>query len=258
MIKTLFNLLFILACGCSLEAAGYLKPLSMTEGDWSLVQEYLLPYSHPLRKKLDKIFANADALKDRKSFNKNHFYAPHWKGGRHTVVAKHFAVKDFIFKLFLDEQGIQEEWRVLMRRIIGARTISGEIERKGWGKIFKVPGKWLYPIQSPSRLSSSEGVHFVLVAENVGKLSPETNWKLWKHSNLKEPFLKKLYTLLSTLGLKDSVYIDNIPFCKDGRVAFLDTEHFDAFPVPYWKLGAFLNKKTKNSWEKIYTHDERL
>lgn len=252
--KTVIALLIVLIHlpGACL-ADGFLKPASMNEEQWASVQSYLLPYHHPLRKKLDKIFADADVLNNKASFNRHHFYAPHWKGGRRTVVAKHLVIKGYLFKLFLDEQQIIDEWKPLMRRIQGARAIGKMIEEKGWGKIFKVPGKWLYPLQSEKRLQSTEGAHFVLVVENVGKHSPDTNWKLWKKGNLKEPFLKKLYTLLSTLGLKDSVYIDNIPFCKDGRVAFLDTEHFEAFPVPYWKLGAFLNTRTKKLWEKTYT-----
>lgn len=233
---------------------GFIKPASMTEDEWSSVQPYLLPYTHPIRKKLDKIFADADVLSSKKKFNSHHFFAPHWKGGRRTVVAKHIAIKGYLFKLFLDDQEVIDEWKPLMRRIQGARAIGAMIEERGWGKIFKVPGKWLYPLQSDKRLQSTLGSHFVLVVENVKKHAPETNWKLWKKGNLKEPFLKKLYTLLSTLGLKDSVYIDNIPFCKDGRLVFLDTEHFEAFPVPYWKLGGYMNTKTKKVWEKIYTN----
>ena len=58
---------------------------------------------------------------------------------------------------------------------------------------------------------------------------------------------------LTEEGLKDSVFPDNIPFTKDGKMAFIDTEHHHLWPVDYYRLERYLSPEMKTYWKNL-TH----
>lgn len=230
--------------------ADFVKPSKMSTEDWESVKPFLLPYNGHLRKKMDKIFSSERVVKNERSLEMNHFYFPHWQGDKRAVVAKHMGIKDYVFKIFLDSQGINEEWRNLVKRVKGAQVIDDFITSRGFHNSFKVPKKWLYVL--PESDEPDETVLFVLVAENVGLKSEEANREKWKSPSLKAPFFKQLYTIINELGLLDSLYIDNIPFCRDGKVAFVDTEHHGLTVINYPKLEKYLHRSNRPVWQKLY------
>jgi hypothetical protein len=65
--------------------------------------------------------------------------------------------------------------------------------------------------------------------------------------------LLAFYHLLTEFHLIDSVYADNTVFCKDGKLAFLDTEHamVEAVPVPITSVGQYLNPEMLAFWEQL-------
>lgn len=228
--------------------AEYVKPEIMSEEDWEYVTPYLLPFDDPLREKLDSIFSHERVVENETSLGMNHFYFPYWDGGRHLIVAKHISIKDYVFKIFLDSQNVKKEWMCFVHRIRGANAILEKIASLGLNTSFKVPKKWLYLLPEGSEGS----VLFVLVAENVRLLSQESNQKKWKSPKLKESILHGLCTIVHDLGLIDSVYIDNIPFCRDGKVAFVDTEHYGLPDVPYHALEKHLHSSKRELWRQLY------
>lgn len=65
--------------------------------------------------------------------------------------------------------------------------------------------------------------------------------------------LEALYTMLSENLLIDSTFIDNIPFSKDGRIAFIDTEHYNSTlkEVCYEMVGAQLSPNMQEHWNQL-------
>jgi len=63
--------------------------------------------------------------------------------------------------------------------------------------------------------------------------------------------MEGLYTVLQVCGLYDSVYVFNIPFCKDGRIAVIDTEYHHKWPVPFIKLNKAFSSQMQSYWRQI-------
>ncbi len=106
--------------------------------------------------------------------------------------------------------------------------------------------------ENPPPPPGSERKHLILVVEKLDILDAVTNEKAWRHSSMAtEERLRALYHMISELGLYDSVYIDNIPFCYDDRIAFIDTEHFYLWPVHYRRLLHRLSGKRQIFWNQL-------
>ena len=140
-----------------------------------------------------------------------------------------------------------------IHRINGAETIRACIKEYGLQSNFKVPHKWIYPLpKNPSPPNNSKYIrkNFILVCENMQIQSHETNEKLYKKKFTRN-LMDGLYTIFQVCGLYDSVYVFNVPFCKDGRIAIIDTEYYYKWPVPYSKMTGKFPKKLQSYWQKI-------
>jgi hypothetical protein len=42
-----------------------------------------------------------------------------------------------------------------------------------------------------------------------------------------------------------------MPFCRDGRIAIIDTEYHHKWPVPFYKLTKYFPKDLQSYWNKI-------
>lgn len=54
--------------------------------------------------------------------------------------------------------------------------------------------------------------------------------------------LEAFYYLVKSEGLSDSVYAFNLPFCRDGKLAFIDTEHHHEWPVYFQRTLKYLSE----------------
>ncbi len=216
---------------------------------------YLLPADHPLKPKLDKIFSEQQPLKDVESLRKAGFKF-HLRRDRFMIVASHKELKGVLVKLYLDNQPLREgEWVQWLRRAQGAEKIRESIERHGYGEFLAVPQKWIYPLPDagiakpgpncfPKRyLLIVENMHIVPYGKNAAK------YRFMMHEEL----LEALFVVLKENLLIDSLYLDNIPFCKDHRIAFIDTEHFHTKlkPMPYDQMLPRLSPKMQKFWKSL-------
>ena len=199
------------------------------------LQIYLLPNEHPAKPTLDSIFKKSRPTLCYEALENAGFTTYPRRKTSQVYCARHPRLKGYLIKTFLDQQAeIQEEWAHWLRRIRGADQMRAWIESHAYGHFFKAPRKWIYPIpqtkKNPphSRLRPQE---FLLVVEDMQTLSETENKKAWIH-RMTEAHLNALYFALTENLLIDSIYIDNIPFCKDGRIAFLDTEHINVTHIP--------------------------
>lgn len=212
------------------------------------LEDLFLSDKHPLKKKLDKIFKKRRATASIEELNESDFYVLSWAGDKHPIVARHPALRGYVIKLFVDTQNVGNGYEHFARRVRNAREIACYIEENGFGNFFKTPEKWLYKIKDADEETQ---VAYLLIAKDVKPLSPNKNKQKWKRRNFGQVRLESVFEIIDTLGLFDSVYIDNIPFCEDGKIAIIDTEHLGKWPVNFSKLTPVFHPSLQIKWLKL-------
>lgn len=217
------------------------------------LEPYLLPEHHPIKHKLDRLLADPEILNSEESLKKAGFdLSKSQHQANHVKVAKHRKLKHYLLKAYTNDQLVGDESFAFVRRVTRAEIIQEAIDRLGYGAYFKVPRKWIYLL--PHATFSSEQRQCVLVVEDMHVFDDEMNAFLWKNAQwITQEKLFALYTLLSEEGLVGSIYLDNIPFSIDGKIAFIDTEHVHVWPVPYNRLTRHLPKELCAYWKGLTT-----
>lgn len=233
----------------------YTQGKSVNSTVWEYVQPYLLPANHPIKSKLDRMFSASRVILTPETFKKAGF--SRYKQGRFSriMASPNPKLPGYFIKAFPDcELNIKEDWRKLTHRIIGSQAIRECIVKHGYQKMFKVPTKWLYPLPdepSPPRSSKYVRKSFILVAEQVKAYDHEENEKHY-HKKMDRKRMDAFYTLLQEVGLSDSVFAFNVPFCRDdGKMAFIDTEYHHRWPVPLHKVCRYLSSESEKYWRKL-------
>lgn len=231
-------------------SSAWVKPADLSEEIWQNVLPHLLPIDHPLKPKLDSIFRKKRVTASVKSMQNADFLCLSLRKWDNILVAAHHKLKGYLIKTYLDDQiGITEDYE-LLKRIKGAAFIRQAIQDFHYEHFFKVPNKWLYVL--PDNVESNpnhQRKHFVLVVEDMKLSSDTSNYKKW--TSITQEHLKAVYMMLSHVGLIDSVFPTNIPFAKDGKIAFIDTEHYHNWPVPFHRLIHYLAPDMRPYWEYL-------
>ena len=220
-------------------------PLEGKNGDF-------LPKNHPVHRKLDQLFAKERPLLSLKTLRRAGFQKARPRKFTHLIVTRHPEIPGYIFKLYLDAQRFphgEAENNFWKRRIQGAKKIRRLIAKKRWEKIFKVPRKWIYKTPTNGIDSDYPIKLTLLVEEDMDLLSPQKNQKRWKKISPQK--LRALHTILTKIGLRDCAKPDNIPFSRDGKIAFIDTQTHGEKSIAYKKLLPFLNPPMQTYWKKL-------
>lgn len=214
------------------------------------IRPYLLPENHAIKKKLDKLLADPNVLNNNRTLRKAGFnLSRSQKQVNHVKVATHQKLKGYLIKTYTNDQAdCGNEMVPFLTRIINANLIKEAILRNNYTRYFKVPKKWIYLLPN----ATSTHRKCVLVVEDMLLYSDKNNKKIWKLKNWTEHILEPLFILLQEEGLVGSIYVDNISFSrKDGKIAFIDTEHAHVWPVPYEKLTKRLHLDLKVHWTNL-------
>ncbi len=231
------------------------KPEGVSEAVWSLLQPYLMPDDHPIKAKLDSIFSKARVTLTAKTMKKAKFTNPEERSFSHTVVTRHPQVPGYILKLFRDDQTDVTDWDMCHRRCSGAQLIRKAIEEMGYENMFSVPDKWIYCLPDfPEPPPGYQQKHFIVVAQDMKILKSKDNHAKWRSSAMSHERLEALFFLVKNVGLSDSVVAFNIPFCKDGRNSFIDTEWYHRPRVRYERLFRFLSPSGTIFWQLLIEH----
>lgn len=240
----LFAILFL--------TTAYTKPAGVPQHVWDATAPYFLPETHPMKPKLDEIFSKARVTQNLDTLKKAKFKFKKRAKADNIIIAKHPKLKGVLLKLYTDAQSNLADWPMWVQRINGANHIRSIIANHNY-KTFVVPKKWIYPLPAnPAPAPGPNPKYFVLVVEDMRLVDSLTNENMWKSSQfVYEGVLSALYTIMQEGGLLDSIYIDNIPFNKDYKIAFIDTEHYDKRPVPYSRLTKWLPSSKQAYWTSI-------
>jgi hypothetical protein len=259
----MFKKIFILFCTLSFtlatchaaivdDSSGYERNPFVDEETWNTLSPYFLPENSPLKAELDEIFGKRRVLSSRKSMIKSGFTLISRSTDK-VVVARHLYLKGYLIKAYLDDMEAPD-WYWFKKRIDGVRTIQEKINLCGYQRIMKTPKKWIYPLPAyPTPLIGAPyHKNFILVVEELDILDKKHNLKAYKNK-MTPQLLDALYIMLADLNLIDSIYADNTPFCKDGKLAFIDTEHSldTTRPVPLTTVAKYLSPEMYAYWEQL-------
>ncbi len=231
----------------------YSRPAHVDQEIWDSVSPYFLPEGHAAKVVLDTIFHG----KERVLLTQNTLRQGGFKDviqGKYsgTIVASHRHLRGFKLKLYTDNQQGKIDWASLKDRVTGANSIRQTIENHNLGALIKVPKKWLYPLPAyPAPPPNLERKNFILIEEDMELIAEHKNLSKWKSSSLPKKLLDAVYIVLKENGLIDCAYAFNMPFSKDGRVAFVDTELHHHRNVPFEKLIPYLFPTRQKHWNQL-------
>jgi hypothetical protein len=222
------------------------------------VSPYLISEQHPAKAKLDRIFAQKGVLATEQSMKDAGFDLLCYREGRGLVVARHPLLKGYLLKTYLDDAK-HAEWNRWVRRSKGSRLVQKCINGNGYyQRAIKVPQKWIYQLPTKS-IGSSTSVagprEFVLLVEDMRLLDLEDTKLLylkWISCNA----LDALFNVIDKSGYSDS-HIGNVPISRDKRIALIDTEFTNNWPVhPEW-LTKFFSPHKQIYWQQLISEMER-
>lgn len=231
----------------------YIRNTCVDESLWIELQPYFLPENHPIKATLDAIFSKNRVLLSKKTMRHAGFSVLKHPQ-RDIAIARHPDLKGYLVKAYLDNKKI-DEWRWWKKRIDGARQIQECIDHYNFNALMKTPKKWIYPLPVEPSLPNLPGVkrkNFILVVEDMNILSRKENLNAYKH-HMTPATLEALFIVLTENLLVDSIFPPNIPFCVDGKIAFLDTEHFNNTnrPMKLWKMFSYLSPEMREYWKLL-------
>lgn len=202
----------------------------------SLLVALITPFTHPA---LDQLFENPQVMRSPSTLKHKGFKIIAHNPRNGLVVATHKKMADYVFKIFPDSAPYKRHLHHFEKRVRGSRAISAAIRKHGWQDQFFAPKKWIYPIDDQ---------RMILVAEKVDFLSHSA----WRSKRITATLLSRLHTLINEVGMADSLFPDNIPLCRDGRIAFIDTEHNHNWGIPYSRLLPYLTPPMQAHWNSLH------
>ena len=209
------------------------------------IQTHVIPNNHKKRKQIVRIFENhPHAMDTPQTVKKAGFTILFRQQKSRIVVLKHPDLKGYLIKGFLrcdvDPEWTVPPWRKLLDRCLGADNIRKFIKKEKI-KAFVAPEKLLYEVPNGEDT-------VVLLVKDMRLVSLSKSYKIWKEQISKRD-LRELYAILSH-GYGSPRLPENVPYTKDGKFAFIDTE-YPQKPVEYWKVGRYLSDKMKFYWESL-------
>jgi hypothetical protein len=136
------------------------------------------------------------------------------------MVAYHPSVTGLLFKKYTRDLSQKDQLKNYERRLEGSRRLRAFVARYGLARIV-VPHKWI--VKLPATFARHGEAH-VLVVEQLELLGDEQTKHAYEH--IDSAILVQLCRVLFHFRGMDS-NAKNLPFTPDGRIALVDTEHWD-------------------------------
>ncbi len=219
---------------------------------WNNLVQYFLPEEHPIKPILDEIFSQVRVVESLESMQAAGFKLTETQGTR-VYAMKHPGIPGYIFKMYPDNKPTRIDYVSWSNRIIGAGLLRDQIHELGHGSMFKVAHKWIYPLPaepSPPEHLMNQRKNFVLIVDNMHILKKKENHRKWR-SLKKKKYLRALYAIIRPVGAGDCVRANNLPWSRDGKIAFVDTEIHHRWPIRYHPLVEHLNESMRKFWLKL-------
>lgn len=179
-----------------------------------------MPFDDPAALDLHALFRDVDMFASRSSWGAAGFRVFDRANNGKIMVALHPSVQGLLFKKYSSDMSLKDQLKNYERRVEGAKRLRSFVDEQRLRHVV-VPRKWLLELPRPfSRKASSH----VLVVEQLDLLSDEQTKAAYYRIDSDK--LRELCVVLYKFRGMDS-NAKNVPFISDGRIAFIDTEHWD-------------------------------
>lgn len=182
------------------------------------IDEWLLPKKHPLHKRLKKLFSDR-AIFDSPQALQEAGFDVNKRVHKKLMVFTHPDVPEYIFKKFQNGVLRSEQLEKYIIRLKGAKAVRDAIKDLALTSIV-VPNKWLFRLPNARK-------EYVVVAQRfdicAGDDDPDGE-NVHRYRTMSYKTLKELCMIMNALGGCDA-WPRNQPFTKQGKIAFIDTEH---------------------------------
>lgn len=166
------------------------------------------------------LFRDAGMFESRSAWGEAGFQVFNRANNGKIMVARHPSVHGLLFKKYSDDVEQKDQLRNFERRAEGAARLRAFADSRRLARIV-VPRKWIFEL--PRVVSRREKAH-VLVVEQLDLLGDDQTKAAYQRIDLE--LLRELCTVLFHFRGMDSNG-KNLPFTVDGRIALIDTEHWD-------------------------------
>lgn len=219
------------------------------------MRPFLLPSQHPSKAALDSIFLSSRATLDEASFEKSGFRTKFKQPRSFIRVASHPLLPGYLVKVYLDSELRLKKgepgWLWFVRRCIGAKQIRKVIDKKKI-RYFSVPQKWIYPLPidpSPPNDPAYLRKPAILLVQDMQLVPKNENYEAWK-TKITRKHLNELYTIISHAS-GSSYRPGNIPYTKNGKFAFIDTEYPERKNPDFKSIRPHLSSEMRAYWDKL-------
>lgn len=210
----------------------YIEPL-LDEKRLNIVKRYepskwFLPVEHPLSERLQTIFTSAHIFDSPESLTQAGFKV-HPRVHKNMMVFTHPDIKNYIFKKFQNQVESDYQIKKYITRLEGAKKIRDFIHSRHLQHIV-CPRKWLY------KLPFLEN-DYLIIAEKFDICSGDDrkdSENVHRYKTMSVGTLSELCTIMLYLKGCDA-WPRNQPFTKDGKIAFIDTEHVGQKPEHFFR-----------------------
>jgi len=168
---------------------------------------------------LAALFRDARMFRSREDWAAAGFTVVNRVNSGRIMVARHPAARGLLFKRYTSDVSESDQTRNFERRVEGSRRLRAFVADRRLDRVV-VAQKWLLELP---RKRFDRGAHILAVEQF--DLMPEDRVQA-TYKAIDPSVLRDLCVVLFNFRGMDS-NVKNLPFVADGRVAFVDTEHWD-------------------------------
>lgn len=161
------------------------------------------------------------------------------------MVASHESARGYLFKKYCDDISSDDQNENYLRRLDGIARLRRLIDDHQLQRIV-APQKWLHEL--PSEFSRKKRKSHVLIVERLPILDKEDTERAYR--DIDKNTLGELCVVLHRFRGLDS-NAKNVPFTEDGKIAFVDTEHWDRHSKKKYK------QRKRLKYIREYLSDDR-
>jgi len=206
-----------------------------------------MAFADPTKLDLGALFRDEDMFESRRAWSLAGFHVIERSNNGKIMVARHPSVQGLLFKKYTSDIDEKDQTKNYKRRLEGANRLRAFADDRNLAHVV-VPLKWILDL--PRVFSRHETAH-VLVVEQLDLLSESQTRDAYQR--IDPHVLADLCVVLFRFRGMDSI-AKNLPFVSDGRIGFIDTEHWDrSTSKPYLhRISEHLSKDRQRLADKIF------
>jgi hypothetical protein len=206
-----------------------------------------MPFDDPVSLDLKALFRDPEMFDSRSSWSAAGFQVINRSSSGKIMVARHPSVHGLLFKKYTSDVSQKDQIANYERRVEGADRLRSFIGKHGFSRLV-VPRKWIVDLPHPL---SRRGPAHVLVVEQLDLIGDEQTKEAYQTIN--PAVLTDLCVVLFHFRGMDS-NAKNLPFTSDGRIALIDTEHWDRGSSKSYlhRIGEYLLVQQRSLAKKIF------